>query len=317
MTDLEWDPRLAAITLAAAVVNGAVGYGFSSITVPVALLFLTNRIINPAMVLVEVPANAYALLLNRRDVSAALPAVTPVAAGLPFGIVLGTLALARVAPAWMKLATFASLLPLILLQGAGWRRPLRSLRIAGPAIGAGVGGLYAVTAISGPPLAVFLTNQGLTRGTFRAGMATLRLIESTLTAVAFAWAGLCTWESASLVPSILPSLMLGFPLGAWVMSRVPADVFRRVCISLDAWLVAFGLTMLLRGIVGLRAPAAYGLLLLVIAVDGLLFWRFATTRDRDSDSLHQSLGFAATPPPREQPSHGQRQSGVDEHHRGR
>jgi uncharacterized membrane protein YfcA len=43
------DPQhlaLVGITLGAAVVNGALGYGFSSITVPLALLFLTNRVLN-------------------------------------------------------------------------------------------------------------------------------------------------------------------------------------------------------------------------------------------------------------------------------
>jgi len=44
---------LGLITLVAAVVNGALGYGFSSITVPLALLFLTSRVLNPALVLVE------------------------------------------------------------------------------------------------------------------------------------------------------------------------------------------------------------------------------------------------------------------------
>jgi uncharacterized membrane protein YfcA len=39
---------LAAITFGAAIVNGALGYGFSSLTVPLALLFLTNRVLNPA-----------------------------------------------------------------------------------------------------------------------------------------------------------------------------------------------------------------------------------------------------------------------------
>ena len=43
---------LVLITFVAATVNGALGYGFSSITVPVALLFYTNRILNPALVLV-------------------------------------------------------------------------------------------------------------------------------------------------------------------------------------------------------------------------------------------------------------------------
>src|SRR5262245_39052116 len=44
---------LTVLTLAAAIVNGALGYGFSSITVPVALLFLTNRVLNPALVPIE------------------------------------------------------------------------------------------------------------------------------------------------------------------------------------------------------------------------------------------------------------------------
>ena len=43
---------LAGITLFAAFINGALGYGFSSLTVPLALVFYTNRILNPAVVLI-------------------------------------------------------------------------------------------------------------------------------------------------------------------------------------------------------------------------------------------------------------------------
>jgi uncharacterized membrane protein YfcA len=50
---------LVLITFVAATVNNALGYGFSSITVPVALLFYTNRILNPALVLVELVINGY------------------------------------------------------------------------------------------------------------------------------------------------------------------------------------------------------------------------------------------------------------------
>ena len=53
------------ITLGAATINGAPGYGFSSITVPLALLFLANRMFNPALVIIEVPLNAYVLWVNR------------------------------------------------------------------------------------------------------------------------------------------------------------------------------------------------------------------------------------------------------------
>ena len=50
---------LAGIALFAAFVNGAIGYGFSSLTVPLALLFYTNRILNPAVVVIEVFLNLY------------------------------------------------------------------------------------------------------------------------------------------------------------------------------------------------------------------------------------------------------------------
>ena len=65
---------IAAITFLAAVVNGALGYGFSSITVPLALLFLANRVLNPALVVIEVALNAYVLLTNRRAIGQCLAA---------------------------------------------------------------------------------------------------------------------------------------------------------------------------------------------------------------------------------------------------
>lgn len=275
---MEIDLRLAAITLVAAVVNGAIGYGFSSITVPVALVFLTNRLLNPALVIVEVAANAYALAINRRHVSEVWPQVRGIAVGLPVGISAGTLAVAYVDPPLMKAVTFACLLPVILLQGTGWRRPLASLRVAGPIVGTGVGSLYAMTTISGPPLAVLLTNQGLAQGTFRAGMASLRLVESVLAVAAYAWAGLFTSDTPSLLLSVLPSLAIGLPLGAWIIARVPDDVFRRVCISLDAWLVGFALLMLMRPLAGLTAPATYSLLAGVVLIDAVSFRRFLKRR---------------------------------------
>src|SRR5947208_15672549 len=109
---------LAGITLLAAFVNGALGYGFSSLTVPVALVFYTNRILNPALVLVEVFINLYVLFINRASVPAVWKRVYPILIGLLPGIALGSYLLASVHPAWIKFFTSSVLLPLILLQPA-------------------------------------------------------------------------------------------------------------------------------------------------------------------------------------------------------
>ena len=115
---------LLAITLFAAFVNGALGYGFSSITVPLALLFLTNRVLNPAMVPIEVALNAYVLWVNRDALAPVWRRMLPIIVGLVPGIAIGTMILAKVNPSILRFYTFAVLLPLILLQAAGWRRPL-------------------------------------------------------------------------------------------------------------------------------------------------------------------------------------------------
>src|SRR5438132_13740153 len=85
---------LAGITLLAAFVNGALGYGFSSLTVPVALVFYTNRILNPAIVAIEVFINLYVLFINRDAVPAVWRRVLPILIGLLPGIALGALLLA-------------------------------------------------------------------------------------------------------------------------------------------------------------------------------------------------------------------------------
>src|SRR5258706_4669102 len=150
---------LAAITLGAAVVNGALGYGFSSITVPLALLFLSNRTLNPALVLIEIPLNATVLWANRAAIPEVWGRVLPIVLGLLPGIFAGTIIVSRVSPGWLKLGTLAVLLPLILVQAAGGRRPIRAERPPGFVFGGAVGVLYAVTTISGPPLALALNNQ--------------------------------------------------------------------------------------------------------------------------------------------------------------
>src|SRR5947209_17546073 len=101
-------------TLLAATVNGALGYGFSSITAPVALLFYTNRILNPALVWVEVVLNAYVLWVNRASVPHVWRRVLPMVLGLAPGLALATSLVRPVHPGWLKLATFIALLPLIL-----------------------------------------------------------------------------------------------------------------------------------------------------------------------------------------------------------
>ena len=268
---------LVAITLVAAIINGGLGYGFSSITVPLALLFLSNRQLNPALVLIEVALNAYVLWVNRDALGAVWRRVVPIVLGLVPGVIAGTLIVSRVSPSWLKLWTYAVLLPLILVQAAGYRRPIRSERAIGLPFGLGLGVLYSVTTISGPPLAVLLNNQGLAKREFRAALGFIRLAESSFTAVAYLTAGLITPSSLTLIPQILPSVLIGVPIGERLIRRMPAETFRRLCMSFDAWVVGFGASTVIRDLGIVDGSAAYLVLAAVVLIDVWLLYRFFTS----------------------------------------
>ena len=267
---------LAATAFFAAFVNGAIGYGFSSLTVPLALVFFTNRILNPAIVIVEVFVNFYVLFINLKGVATVWRRVLPILIGLLPGIAIGAYALASLQPGWVKFATYTVILPLILLQAAGWRRPIKASWLIGLPFGSMLGVLYSVTTISGPPLAMLFNNQGLVKNEFRAGLALVRVAESTVTAFVYYKLGLFISESASLLYVFVPSVVLGIPLGSFVFRRVDAETFRRICMSFDAWVVGFGLSRVLIELNLMRSPWAYGVMAATILIDLRLLYTFFT-----------------------------------------
>jgi hypothetical protein len=143
--------------------------------------------------------------------------------------------------------------------------------------GLGLGVLYSVTTISGPPLAVLLNNQGLAKSEFRAALGFIRLAESSFTAMAYLTAGLITPLSLRLIPQILPSVFIGVPIGERLIRRMPAETFRRLCMSFDAWVVGFGASTVIRDLRIVDGNAAYLLLAAVVLIDVCLLYRFFTS----------------------------------------
>ena len=188
---------LTLVTFFAAAVNGAVGYGFSSLTVPIALLFFSNKVLNPALVIVAIALNGYVLAVNRRSV---------------------------------------------------------------------------------PVVAKRVNNQGLVQRDFRAAMALLRVAEAVLALLTYYALGLFNAESLELSFWVLPSVLLGVPIGSFLINRVDAETFRRICMSYDAWIVGFGLSRVLIVLQLITTPAAYTVWLAIAAIDSYLLYAFFTRR---------------------------------------
>jgi uncharacterized membrane protein YfcA len=279
---------LALLSLAASTVNGALGYGYSSLSTPLAILAVVSRIINPVYVIIEGVINSFILVFTgTRNIKATFRRVLPIIVALVPSVAIGSIVLAVVSPAWVRLVVYVTLLPMILLQAAGFRRPIQSERNAGIPLGVGVGFLYSITTISGPPIALFWNNQGLVKGEFRAAIAQIRIVESVTTIIAYSLLGLFTATTFQLFSYIGPPVLLGIPLGFLIMRRVEAEVFRRFVMSFDGLVVGYGLAVVLGSLFGL-IDIGYMVWLLVSGINVALLYRFLKGRRRQVAPLASS-----------------------------
>jgi uncharacterized membrane protein YfcA len=281
----------ALLSLGASFVNGALGYGYSSISTPLALLVLVNKIVNPAYVLLEAMANTVmAIVSGKKILKAAFRRTLPIIVPIVPGAILGSLVLAGLAtsaPNWARFIVYAIILPLILLQATGIRKSIKKETHAGIPLGFGIGLLYSITTISGPPIALFLNNQGLKREEFKASVAQVRITESYITCVAYYFLGLFGAKSIGwfgsispiqLFEVIAPPVLIGLPLGMIIARHLNIETFRRICMSFDAWIVGFGFTRVLVTFFGVNINIANALYAGIVVLSLLILYRYLVTR---------------------------------------
>jgi uncharacterized membrane protein YfcA len=125
---------------------------------------------------------------------------------------------------------------------------------------------------------ILFNNQGLVQTEFRAGLALVRMAESSVTAIVYYQLGLFIAESADLLLVFIPSVVVGVPLGAYLIRRLDAETFRRICMSFDAWVVGFGLSRVLIELNLMESPWAYSVMAVTILIDTYLLYVFFTVR---------------------------------------
>ncbi len=261
---------LGLLAFGAAILNGIVGYGFSSTVTPIALLWTTNRLLNPALIAVELGVNTTLLVRERQHIRGTWPRARPAIIGLLPGVLLGTVALAYLAPSNVKVVVYVLLFPLIALQLLGIRRPIPKEQAVSPAVGTGIGFLYSLTTISGPPLALYWRNQGLSKNEFRCAMAQVRVAESSFSIVAYAAFGLFTPASLALIPTLLIPVILGVPIGVYLIRWASADAFGSLVMGVDGLFVSYGLFNVLGQMQWLAAAPNEALLLIMVAITVVL-----------------------------------------------
>jgi len=130
----------------------------------------------------------------------------------------------------------------------------------------------------GPPLALFLNNQGLVQNEFRAAVYVIRVAESAATTVVFLVLGLFSADALHLAGSLVPAAVVGVPVGMVLLRRLEPEAFRRLCMGANCAFIAFGLA---RSCIEMKIapmPVAYGLMAVVTGVEMVMVTRFFLRR---------------------------------------
>jgi hypothetical protein len=244
-------------------VNGALGYGFSSITDPLAL-FVPDQsgYFNPALEPIEVQLNAYVLWVNRASLPKVWRRTLPIVIGLLPGVIVGHGDRVEGQP---RLAEVRDLPGAAAADSAAGGRlsPADQSRSdqSGWDLASASGSSTQVTTISGPPLAVMLSNQGFTKRDFRAALGFIRLAEVLFHGGSRTGGPVCTPSKPEPHPLHRSKhRRSGVPIGAVIIQRVRPETFRRICMSFDAWIVGFGLSNLLKDLHLVESNLAFLLL---------------------------------------------------------
>ncbi|MGE3979403.1 MAG: hypothetical protein AB7F94_17740 [Nitrospira sp.] len=128
--------------------------------------------------------------------------------------------------------------------------------------------------MSGPPLALLFNNQGYPKQDFRAALGIIRLAESSLTAIAYGFIGFYSAGSMEIIPYIVPSVIIGIPLGTYLIRLMDPETFRRICMAFDGLIVGFGLSRVLVELDLASPVTTYSILLIVVFANGYLLFKY-------------------------------------------
>jgi uncharacterized protein len=215
---------------AAGVTYGLTGFGFALVATPLLVLFLPPRTVVPLVLLLSMITGGVILLQARRAVR--LRRIWPLLIAGLAGVPLGS---------WLLLAASAHTLQMLmgvtvtlaaLAFLAGFRQPIGAERLALVPIGLVSGVLSGALGMSGPPVVLFLANQGVEKETFRANLCAYFMVLNLLTLPTYLAIGVITPQVLRYTALYAPALALGVFLGIWLLPHVPERAFRRVALVL-------------------------------------------------------------------------------------
>ncbi|MFC1964097.1 sulfite exporter TauE/SafE family protein [Chloroflexota bacterium] len=214
----------------ASFVRSVTGFGYMLVATPLLMLVMAPKTVVVLNNFLGIITNLTVLWYMRRHID--FRKFVFLSLGSILGIPPGAYLLSILDPTVIKLAVAIVVIPFAVLLLSGHSR--RFQRETPGCIAAGFAGGVLTTSVSigGPPVVLFLLNQGLVKERFVGVIAAVGFLMNVAGAVTFSSMGLVTTDILWNVVLFLPFLWLGIYLGTKVLPRIPPALFRRIALTL-------------------------------------------------------------------------------------
>ena len=225
--------------------QGLTGFGFGLVSVPIMIIFLPPIIVVPIVMVISTLLTLMILFEARRwvELRRILPLMAAAVAGMPFGTYL----LKTLDISILKIVIGCVIVLFGVAFLKGYRREVKNEKLAFAPIGFISGLLNGSTALSGPPVILFFTNQGIEKQVFRANIVAFFTVLNLVTIPYFCFNGLITLPIIKYSILLLPGMIAGAVLGIKLSHKVNERVFRNIALIIVTIAGIFSIASGLRG----------------------------------------------------------------------
>ncbi len=213
------------IILAASLVKSTTGFGFAMVSMPLLLLLWDPSHVVPILLPLMITIDALIVAQNRRQLE--FRRVAPMAAAGAVGIPMGTYALLSVPTQALKLGVAGLILVSAVLLLREVTITLSRERLASGIAGFLSGLLITSTALSGPPVALFMINQQWAKHTFRNSLGLFFLSQDIFAIISLTATGALHTGTLRVSAMLWPSVLLGYLIATLLLPHISQRTFLR------------------------------------------------------------------------------------------
>ena len=210
--------------------QGMTSFGFSLLALPLMTMILPIQVVVPLLMIFSLVLNSMILVKMHSYVQ--IKRIGILVTGGLIGTPIGVHGLLWMSESILKIIVGVLIIIVATVNLSGKKIPIRSSKRTLFPIGLLSGFFSGSVSLGGPPIVLFLNNQGVEKQSFRGNLTMYFWILNIFSIPSYFMSGLITEPVIGYTITLLPSLILGTALGMFAGNRLNDGLFRKVSLVL-------------------------------------------------------------------------------------